>query len=83
MKNTLSIKQFRNNLATVADEVQAGNKFIIIRNSKPAFKVVPLSDTEEDGVWETVVDFTEGGKKKGMKAKDFFDLLDKINKKDK
>lgn len=79
MKNTLSIKQFRNNLAAVADKVEAGSKFIIIRNSKPAFKVVPLSDTEEDEVWETVVDFTEGGKKQGMKAKDFFNLLDKIN----
>lgn len=34
--------------------------------------------TEDRGVWETMIDFTEGGKKEGMKAKDFFNLLEKF-----
>ncbi|MEK7528646.1 MAG: type II toxin-antitoxin system Phd/YefM family antitoxin [Patescibacteria group bacterium] len=79
MQKTVPIKQFRNDISSFADQVEeSGKTFIVIRHSRPCFKVVPITD-DEDGEWETVVDFTGGGKKAGIKAADFFKLLDQVN----
>ena len=81
MSKSISIKELRENLAGIADRVAEGESFEVIRRSKPAFKIVP-SGTETDEKWETVIDFTEGGKKKGMPAKDFIRVLKEVNAED-
>lgn len=78
MTNSISIKQFRNNMAKIATEAEKGSSFIVIRRSKPSFKIVPFNG-EDDG-WETVVDFTEKGKKTGENIKDVLKALRKLNK---
>lgn len=79
MNKNISIKNFRTNLAEIADEIEDGNTYVIIRRSKPSFKVVPItSDNDEE--WETVVDFTDGGKSNGAKIEDVLAILKKLNK---
>lgn len=55
MEKIIGLKQLRENVSFYADEVQNGRSFIIIRRSRPLFKIVPV-DAEEN--WELVVDFT-------------------------
>lgn len=60
MHNLVSLKNFRTKLTDYTRLVsEHGNSFIVLRKSKPVFKIVPI---EEDS-WETVVDFTKIDKK--------------------
>lgn len=69
MSKVVSIKEFRNNLSYFADMVDQGDTVIVIRRSVPAFKITPVESIEADDKWEELVDFTNGGKKKGISAK--------------
>ena len=56
MKNSIvGLKELRENINAYITEVQKGRSFLIMRKSKPIFKIVP-SESEEQ--WETVADFT-------------------------
>lgn len=74
---TASIKQFRQNMAQFADDVEGGESYIIVRRSKESFKIVPV-DTETDETWETVVDFTDNGKSKGASVEDVIAALENM-----
>lgn len=79
MKETISIKELRNNMAVIASKVEKGESYIVIRRSKPSFKIVPYS-YEDENDWETVIDFTDNGKKKGARITDVLKALKKLNK---
>lgn len=57
MKNLIGLKELRKNANIYISEVQKGKSFIVMRRSKPIFKLVPPDDA--GGMWETVADFTE------------------------
>ena len=69
MEKIVGLKEFRNNLKAYLLEVQKGRTMVIVRRSKPLFRVVPL---EEE--WETVVDFT-GIRKGGIGIKELLSRL--------
>ncbi|MDO8442670.1 MAG: hypothetical protein Q7S81_00160 [bacterium] len=52
----IGLKELRHNISKYSSAVEKGNSFIIARKSKPLFQIVPLDD---EGVWETVADFTK------------------------
>ena len=52
----LGLKELRENTGKYIYRVKKGDSFIVVRKSKPVFKIVP-ADSEEQ--WETVVDFTK------------------------
>lgn len=80
MPKDISIKDLRKNLSTVASEVEKGESYRVIRRSKPSFYIVKIdSETPEEG-WETVVDFTNGGKKAGMPIADVMKVMKKIRR---
>ena len=54
--NILGLKELRENMQKYASLVERGRSFMVVRKSKPVFKMVP-PETEEE--WETVVDFTK------------------------
>ena len=57
MSNLISLKELRLNLSDYTDRVMVNNEsFLVLRRSKPAFKIVPFNKDEK---WETIVDFTE------------------------
>ena len=59
MKNNIvGLKELRTDTESYINKVKKGESFVVVRRSKPIFKVSPID--EEDGVFrETVVDFTK------------------------
>ena len=54
--NLVGIKDLRNNLEKYIKEIERGKSFMVLRRSRPVFRIEPV---DESGVWETVVDFTK------------------------
>jgi len=52
---TVSLKELREDVAGYAAKVQKGASFVVIKRSKPLFKIAPVEDEQ----WEEVVDFTK------------------------
>jgi len=69
------IKELRENINIWIDQIRKGKSFLVVRKSKPVFKIVP-PETEEQ--WETVADFTAISKN-GISAKDILKELRKLN----
>lgn len=77
-KNIVGLKELRENIEEYISRVDKGESFTIIRRSKPVFKITPLDVWGDEGIWETVADFTEINKE-GVSAKDVLRVLKKIN----
>lgn len=71
----LGLKELRENMQKYASRVEKGESFIIVKKSKPVFKLVPPESEEE---WETVVGFTKINKN-GVDAKRVLRELRKLN----
>ncbi|TSC89775.1 MAG: hypothetical protein G01um10143_265 [Parcubacteria group bacterium Gr01-1014_3] len=58
MNKIAGLRELREHTEQYIDAIQKkGDSFVIVRRSKPIFKIVPLS--EEDEIWEEVIDFTK------------------------
>ena len=57
MKNLIGFKELREHADTYITQVQKGKSFIVMRRSKPIFKISSLEEDSE--AWEEVVDFTK------------------------
>jgi antitoxin (DNA-binding transcriptional repressor) of toxin-antitoxin stability system len=56
MESLIALKDLRLNMDKYASEVKAGKSFIVLKQSKPIFKLSPV---DEDGRWEEAVNFTK------------------------
>lgn len=54
----VGLKELRENMGKYITQVGKGKSFIVVRRSKPLFKISTPLD-EDDMLWETVVDFTK------------------------
>lgn len=70
MDNIVNLKELRENMAKYAKRVEKGDSFIVIKRSKPLFRISPIN---EEG-WETVIDFTQF-KKEGISANELLERL--------
>lgn len=68
----VALKDFRLNAQTYIDKVSRGESFVVIKRSRPAFRMEPIEDQ-----WETVVDFTKINKG-GVPAKDVLKAVDEL-----
>ncbi len=66
MEQIIGLKEFRMNVEKYAKATSDGESIVVMRRSKPLFKVTPVDD---ESMWETVVDFTRI-KKGGVDIKD-------------
>jgi len=61
MKNSnhslVGLKELRENMNTYINAVEKGKSFIVVRKSKPVFKISSLAEADE--LWEPLVDFTK------------------------
>ncbi len=58
MKNALSgLKELRKNADTYISQIEKGRSFIVVRRSKPVFKISPPDEDSE--LWEPIIDFTK------------------------
>ena len=75
MKNAIiGLKDLRENMDSYISQINKGRTFVVVRKSKPVFKLTPLDAWGDEGVWEKVVDFTKI-KKRGLPLAD---VLSKI-----
>lgn len=58
MKNFLGLKELRENAETYIKKVGKGESFIVLRRSRPVFKISP-PDEDTESLWEPVIDFTK------------------------
>lgn len=81
--NIISVKQLRNNLQKYADRTQKGEKFLVIKQSKPIFQVMPVEevDIKKEKGWKTIIDFTKI-KKGGVPAEDVIKALKNLIRRD-
>lgn len=75
MFKDISIKELRAKLAEIADRAENGEAFRVIRRSKPSFIIMHIDDEDPTEQWETVIDFTEGGKTEGARGEDVLKAL--------
>jgi len=54
MEQIIGLKELRQDVEKYADEVKKGKSLIVVKRSKPLFKMTPV---EEE--WEEVIDFTK------------------------
>lgn len=79
MFKDISIKELRANLAGIATRAENGEAFRVIRRSKPSFIIMHIDDEVSDERWQTVVDFTEGGKVEGAPIEDVITALESMD----
>ncbi len=72
----LGLKELRENMQKYTSLVQKGQSFIVVKKSKPVFKISSVD--EDEGLWETVVDFTKINKN-GVDARRVLRALHKLN----
>lgn len=56
MENLIGLKDLRLNMDKYATAVKAGQSFIVLKQSKPLFKLTPVN---EDDNWEEAINFTK------------------------
>ena len=80
MSKDISIKELRQRLSEIASNAEKGETYRVIRRSKPSFAIMKIDGERADDEWETVVDFTEGGKKTGVPLSKVLKTLRKLQK---
>ena len=53
----VGLKELRENIDIYINAIEKGQSFIVVRKSKPVFKISSLEDADE--FWEPLVDFTK------------------------
>ncbi|MAG12005.1 MAG: hypothetical protein CMI52_04345 [Parcubacteria group bacterium] len=69
MQYTVGLKELRENMEQYTKKIQKGLTFIVLKRSKPIFKIGPVDDE-----WEEVADFTKI-KKGGVDIEDVLSRL--------
>ena len=59
MKNIIGLLELRENTEKYISQIKKGKTFTVVRRSKPIFKISPVDEWGDEGVWETIVDFTK------------------------
>jgi len=59
LEKIIGLKDLRLNAKNYIDAASRGQSFVVVNRSQPIFKVMPVDEWGDEGVWETVVDFTK------------------------
>lgn len=78
ISNVIGLRNFREETDKYIKEVKKGKSFTVLKKNSPVFKIVPADIWGDDGIWETVIDFTKI-KKGGIEAGDLLHRLKKLN----
>jgi len=80
MKHSIiGLKDLRENTESYIAKIKRGRSFVVVKKSKPVFKITPVDEWGDEGVWETVVDFTQINPK-GVPVADVRKALAEIRK---
>ncbi|MEK7167135.1 MAG: hypothetical protein AAB732_01865 [Patescibacteria group bacterium] len=56
MEKLIALKDLRLNMNKYATAVKAGQSFVVLKQSKPLFKLTPINENDD---WEEVINFTQ------------------------
>lgn len=70
MNNIVGLKDLRENLEQYVRLVEQGKSLVVLRRSRPLFRISPIEEEE----WEEVVDFTKI-RKGGVSVKELLSRL--------
>lgn len=73
MDTIIGLKELREKLPVYERRVREGRSFIIMKRSKPIFKICPV----DEGGWETIIDFTKF-RRDGISAKELLMRLKRL-----
>lgn len=71
MEQIIGLKEFRMNVEKYAKATSDGKSIVVMRRSKPLFKIAPVDD---ERAWEAIADFTRI-KRGGVRMKDLLSRL--------
>jgi len=57
MNKIIGLKELRENMPSYVNRVNSGDSFIVIKKTKPVFKISPVENDED--IWEEVIDFSK------------------------
>lgn len=77
--NIIGLKEFRLNADRYINAVGRGQFFTVVKRSRPVFNITPVDEWGDEGVWETVLDFTKF-KKGGVRAEEVLASLKHLEK---
>jgi hypothetical protein len=75
INNIIPFKDFRVNADKYIKALEKGMSFVVVKRSKAIFRLEPMGES-----WETLIDFTDGGKTKGIDAKVLIKYMEKYAK---
>ncbi len=81
-KNIIGLKVLRENMNAYISQVEKGQSFLVIKKSKPVFKITPVDEWGDEGVWKTIVDFSKI-RKNGVSIGEVITALEKLREQDK
>jgi len=55
----VGLRDLRENVEKYSQRITQGDSFIVVRRSKPLFKIVSPFEKHEDDQWEEIIDFTK------------------------
>lgn len=79
--NIIGLKELRENTENYIKQVKHGRSFLVVRRSKPVFKMMPVDEWGDEGVWRTLIDFTKI-RKGGIPAVELLKYFRKIRESD-
>lgn len=53
----VGLKELREHTEKYVSQVKKGRSFTVVRRSKPLFKISPVDEWGDEGLWESVGDF--------------------------
>ena len=81
MAQIIGLKDLRENTQKYVDAAARGKSFVVVRRSKPIFRVEPVDEWGDEGTWKTLIDFTKI-KKGGVPIREVIESLERLNAKD-
>ena len=79
MKSSIiGLKELRENMELYIDAVDKGRSFVVVRKSRPVFRISPLDEWGDEGHWEQVSDLTKV-KSRGVPVADVIASLKRLN----
>ncbi len=73
----IGFKDLRLNANKYINAIAHGKSFTVVRRSKPIFNIIPVDEWDDEGKWETVVDFNKF-KKGGVRAEEILASLKRL-----
>ncbi len=75
LQKIIGLRELREDTELYIEGVKKGKSFTVVRKSTPIFKIVPVDVWGDEGDWETVADFRDMNKGKGVPTSEVLKAL--------